>query len=81
MSFATTQSGNPSEVYLDITSSAGTTVTATLNGPGILSSALQTGIAGASGLVRLTWTINASGNYSASGTAGGSSFNSSIVAQ
>lgn len=81
MSYATTASGSPKEVYLDITVSAGTNVTATLNGPGILSSAQQSAVATGGGQVRLTWSINVAGNYSASGSAGATSFNSSVVVQ
>ena len=69
MSVASIGSGQ-SQVHLDITVSAGTSVTATLSGPGVVSSAQQTGIAGSDGRVRLTWTVNTSGSYVATGTAG-----------
>ena len=81
LSFAVTQAGLPSEVYLDIRVQAGTTVTATLNGPGIVGSAEQTADAGTSGQVRLTWSIDAFGGYTVNGTAGTSSFVDSIELQ
>ena len=37
---------------------------------GVVSSAQQTGLAGSDGRVRLTWTVNTSGSYVATGTAG-----------
>ena len=70
-----------SQVHLDITVASGTTVSITLTGPGVVSSALQTGVAGASGQVRLTWTVNASGSYVASGTAGSSPISGSASVQ
>jgi hypothetical protein len=81
LSFAHTQPGVQSEVYLDIQVQAGTTVTATLSGPGIVGSAGQTAVAGSGGQVRLTWTVNVFGDYSVSGTAGTSSFSASITVQ
>ena len=58
-----------SQIYLDITVAAGTSVIATLSGPGVVSSAQQTGLAGSDGRARLTWTVNTIGSYVATGTA------------
>ena len=69
LSFAHIQVGQ-SEVYLDVEVTAGNTVTATLIGPGITSSTVQTAVSGSSGEVRLTWTIDQFGEYSITGTAG-----------
>ena len=69
MSVASIGSGQ-SQIYLDITVAAGTSVIATLSGPGVVSSAQQAGLAGSDGRVRLTWTVNTSGSYVATGTAG-----------
>ena len=69
MSVASIGSGQ-SQIYLDITVTAGTSVIATLFGPGVVSSAQQTGLAWSDGRVRLTWTVNNSGSYVATGTAG-----------
>ena len=80
MSVASIGSGQ-SQVHLDITVSSGTSVTATLSGPGVVSASLQTAVAGANGQVRLTWTVNTSGSYVASGTAGGSSISGSASVQ
>ena len=66
---------------LDIQVQAGTTVTGTLSGPGMVGSALQSNVAGSGGQVRLTWTVNLFGSYSVSGTAGTSTFTASIVVQ
>jgi hypothetical protein len=79
MSFAHPQSG--SEVYLDITVQSGTIVTATLSGPGVTGSAEQSATAGTGGQVRLTWTVSQLGAYSATGTAGASSFTASVQVQ
>lgn len=80
MSVASAGSGQ-SQVHLDITVPSGTLVTATLSGPGVVSSSAQTGVAGAGGQVRLTWTVNASGSYVATGTAGNSSISGSVTVQ
>ena len=69
MSVASIGSGQ-SQIYLDITVVAGTSVIATRSGLGVVSSAQQTGLAGSDGRVRLTWTVNNSGSYVATGTAG-----------
>ena len=69
MSVASIGSGQ-SQIYLDITVAAGTSAIATLSGPGVVSAAQQTGLAGSDGRVRLTWTVNTSGSYVANGTAG-----------
>ena len=81
LSFAHTQPGVQSEVYLEIQVQQGRVVTASLRGPGIVGAATQTTTAGYGGQVRLTWTINAFGEYSVSGTTGTSSFSDSIVVQ
>ncbi|MCS5655654.1 MAG: hypothetical protein NZ810_06955 [Dehalococcoidia bacterium] len=69
MSVASIGSGQ-SQIYLDITVAAGTSVIATLFGPGVVSSAQQTGLVWSDGRVRPTWTVNTSGSYVATGTAG-----------
>ena len=81
MSFARTQPGVQSEVYLDIQVDSGVTVTAILTGPGVVGSAQQSAVAPTGGQVRLTWTVNVFGNYSASGSAGSTSFNSSVTVE
>ena len=53
MSIASIGSGQ-SQIYLDITVAAGTSVIATFSGPGVVSSAQQTGFAGSDGRARLT---------------------------
>jgi len=80
MTVASIGSGQ-SQVHLDITVASGTSVSATLSGPGVVSAALQTGIAPSSGQVRLTWTVNASGSYVASGTAGSVSISGNASVQ
>jgi hypothetical protein len=55
---------------MDVTVASGTSITATLTGPGVVSTSLQSKIAGSDGRVRLTWTVNTSGSYVATGTAG-----------
>ena len=69
MSVASIGSGQ-SQIQLDITVAAGTSAIATLSGPGVVNSAQQTGLAGSDGRVRLTWTVNTSESYMATGTAG-----------
>ena len=76
-----TLSFEQSEVYLDITVSPGTTVTATLSGAGVTSSTVQTEVAGSSGQVRLTWTVDQSGQYTVSGTAGAAPISGSVQVQ
>ena len=78
LSFAHTQPDVQSEVYLDIEAQSGTAVSATLSGPGIVGSAVQSGAVASNGRLRLTWTINIFGNYSVTGLAGSSSFSDSI---
>jgi len=80
MSVASSGSGQ-SQVHLDITVPSGTSVTATLSGAGVVSSSLQVGVAGADGRVRLSWTVNVSGSYVATGTAGNSSISGSVSVQ
>ena len=80
MSVASIGSGQ-SQIYLDITVAAGTSVIATLFGPGVVSSAQQTGFAGSDGRGRLTWTVNTSGPYVATGTAGNFPVSRSASAQ
>lgn len=80
MSVASIGSGQ-SQIYLDITVAAGTSVIATLSGPGVVNSAQQTGFAGSDGRVRLTWTVNTSGPYVATGTAGNFPVSGSASAQ
>ena len=62
MSVAGIGSGQ-SQIYLDITVVAGTSVIATRSGLGVVSSAQQAGLAGSDGRVRLTWTVNTRGSY------------------
>ena len=80
MSVASIGSGQ-SQIYLDITVAAGTSVIASLSGPGVVSSVQQTGFAGSDGRVRLTWTVNTSGPYVATGTAGNFPVSGSASAQ
>ena len=65
-------------MYLDVQVQAGTTVTATLTGPGLVGSAEQPATAGTGGQVRLTWTVNVYGDYAVTGTAGTSAFITSV---
>jgi hypothetical protein len=81
MSFAHTQPGIQSEVYLDVQVQAGTTVTATLTGPGVVGSAEMSASAATGGQVRLTWTVNLVGAYAVNGTAGTSFFTASVQVQ
>ena len=81
MSFAHTQPEVQSEVYLDIQVQAGTSVTATLTGPGVVGSGQQSATAATGGQVRLTWTVNVFGAYAVNGTAGASAFNASVQVQ
>lgn len=55
---------------MDVTVALGTYITARLTGPGVVSTSLQSNIAGSDGRVRLTWTVNNIGSYVATGTAG-----------
>ena len=79
MSFEHT--GTESKVYLDVGASAGTTVTATLTGPSVTSSTVRTTVAGSSGQVRLTWTVDRFGEYTVTGTAGATPISSSVQVQ
>lgn len=80
-SFAHTQPGVQSEVYVDIRGEPGASVSATLSGPGVKGSSSKSGTIGADGRLRLTWTIDQFGSYTASGTVGGQSFSTSINVQ
>jgi tetratricopeptide (TPR) repeat protein len=80
-SYAHTQPGVQSEVYLSVTGTAGELVEATLNGPGVLGAAVQSGAIGADGKLTLTWAIDQTGNYTVSGTVGGKSFNVAVIVQ
>jgi len=55
---------------MDVTVALGTSITAKMTGPSVVSTSLQSKIAGSDGRVRLTWTVNTSGSYVATGTAG-----------
>jgi len=55
---------------MDVTAASGTPITATLTGPGVVSTSLQSKIAGSDGRVTLTWAVNTSGSYVATGIAG-----------
>ena len=81
LTFAHTEPGVQSEVYLEIQIQPGTVVTATLRGLGIVGAETQTTTGGNGGQVLLTWTINAFGEYSVSGTASTSSFSTSVVVE
>jgi len=80
-SYAHTQPGVQSEVYLEIQGPAGAVAQFTLNGPGILGSSSQLGTIGDNGRLRLTWVINQFGNYTASGTVNGQTFSVTINVQ
>ena len=80
-SYAHTQPGVQSEVYLDILGPAGSVAQFTLSGPGILGSSSQSGTIGDNGRLRLTWVINQFGKYTASGTVNGQTFNITINVQ
>lgn len=80
-SYAHTQPGVQSEVYLDIQGPAGATAQFTLSGPGVIGSSSQSGSIGNDGRLRLTWVINQFGNYSASGTVNGQTFSATINVQ
>tara|TARA_B100001013_G_scaffold122485_1_gene71086 strand:- start:88 stop:309 length:222 start_codon:yes stop_codon:yes gene_type:complete len=70
-----------SEIYLDVEVTAGNSVTATLSGPGITSSTVQTVVAGTSEEVRLIWTIDQFGEYSITGTAGPTPISGSVTVE
>ena len=78
--FAHGQMGK-SEIYLDVEVTAGNSVTATLSGPGITSSTVQTVVAGTGGEVRLIWTIDQFGEYSITGTAGPTPISGSVTVE
>lgn len=80
-SYAHTQPGVESEVYLDVTGPAGTRVEATLAGKGVAGEPLQRGVIGEGGTLRLTWRITRYGEYYAHGKAGGHLFNSEVDVQ
>jgi hypothetical protein len=67
-SFAHTNPGVSSEIYVDIENlTPGTPVDLTLTGPGVVGSANRAGVVGADGTLRLTWTIDAYGAYGING--------------
>jgi hypothetical protein len=79
LSFAHTQPGVQSEVYLVVQGAAGLPVTATLTGPAVASTATQSGVLDASGRLRLVWVIRAFGVYRATGTAGGAPISAEVT--
>jgi hypothetical protein len=81
LTFQHTAPGVYSEVFLDLTGPAQTTVTVTLTGPAVDFPATITTTMGADGTLHLTWTIRQYGTYTASGTVGGQSFTVSVVVQ
>jgi len=66
---------------MDVTVASGTSITATLTRPGVVSTSLQSKVALSDGRVRLTWTVNTSGSYVATGTAGNFPISGSASAQ
>ena len=70
-----------SEVYATVMASPGSTVQATLTGPGVSGPPTQTVIADGEGVARFTWRIVSYGNYTVSGIAGGNSFSSGVSVQ
>lgn len=81
LSFAHVAPGEYSEVYADISGPPGSSVDVTLSGPGVVSTARQTGTLSAAGTLRLTWRINQYGGYSVSGTVGGTPVGASVQVQ
>jgi len=79
--FEHTKPGVESDVHVDVITSPGVTVTATMSGPGLITSPAQTATADPEGFVRLTWRIKLFGLYIVTGSAGGSSFSGSVVVQ
>ncbi|MDX1535808.1 MAG: M91 family zinc metallopeptidase [Candidatus Spechtbacterales bacterium] len=67
-----------SEVYATVKTYPGATVDIVLDGPGVDSQLEQSETADSDGLVSFTWRIVSFGTYTASGTAAGDSFSSSI---
>gem|GEM_PF-5954002 len=66
---------------MDVTVASGTSITATLTGLGVVNTSLQSKISGSDGRVRLTWIVNTSGPYMATGTAGNSPISGSASVQ
>ena len=66
---------------MDVTGALGTEITVRLTGPGVVSTLLQSNIAGSDGRVRLTWTVNNSESYVATGTAGNTPISGSASVQ
>jgi tetratricopeptide (TPR) repeat protein len=73
-SFAHTNPGVSSEVYLHVSGSPGTTVEAAISGPGVQGTAERSGTIGEDGQASFTWTIDSYGTYTINGTVGGQSF-------
>jgi tetratricopeptide (TPR) repeat protein len=77
-SYAHTQPGEQSEIYLNVQGAEGQSVSATASGPGLLDTASQSATIGADGNLRLAWVIDQLGSYTISGTIDGQSFSVTI---
>lgn len=77
LGFEHTVPGVQSEVRLEVFTSPGVSVEATLTGPG--TAATSSATAGADGVASLSWVITQFGTYSVSGTAGAASFTGSVA--
>ena len=77
-SYAHTNPGVSSEIYLDISGAPNAEVHAILSGPGLVTAPEMTSATGASGSLRLTWTINKLGSYLVRVTIDGQNFERSL---
>lgn len=78
LTFAHTQPGVQSEVYLDVQAGPGAPVSATLTGPAVVGAQTRTGTTDAAGRLRMTWVITQFGSYRATGTVGGAPISAQV---
>ena len=76
LSFAHTQPGVQSELYLDVRAAPGVQVVATASGPGMQQTTF--GKTDATGRLRLIWVITELGTYRATGTVGGAAISAQV---
>jgi hypothetical protein len=79
LTFKHVKPGEYSEVYLTVNTVPGSTVSATLTGPGVARAAKMTATASSAGQAKFTWKIVSYGTYSAIGSAGNADFFASVV--
>ena len=81
MTYAHTQPGVESEVYLHVWGAPGTEVEAQLTGPHVISEPFQTGVIDETGMLTITWRIGLFGTYVSFGMVGEEDFQISITVQ